>query len=64
MAAFLKVNRPDSVATVALHDHVVFLKRGRNELVLSSKYNVYYQSVHDPAKGQTFAAMLAVRKTS
>lgn len=44
--------------------YVVFLKDGRNQLVLSSDYNVYYQPVHDPAKGQTFVAMLAVRKVS
>lgn len=44
--------------------YVVFLKEGRNQLVLSSDYNVYYQPVHDPAKGQTFVAMLAVRRVS
>lgn len=44
--------------------YVVFLKEGRNQLVLSSDYNVYCQPVHDPAKGQTFVAMLAVRKAS
>lgn len=44
--------------------YVAFLKEGRNQLVLSSDYNVYYQPVHDPAKGQTFVAMLAVRKAS
>lgn len=44
--------------------YVVFLKEGRNQLVLSSDYNVYCQPVHDPAKGQTFVTMLAVRKAS
>lgn len=142
MSAFLKVNRPDSVITVALHDYVVkweqgrllgggivcaapglkyfqldlrhwevvpdvddtfecyprtekdvlfitkegertssrkaigyekftnadqdgyavFLKGGQNQLILSSDYNIHCQPVHDPAKGQTFVAMHAVRK--
>ena len=44
--------------------YVVFLEEGRNQLILSSDYNVYCQPVHDPAKGQTFVAMLAVRKAS
>lgn len=44
--------------------YAVFLKDGGNELVSSRKYNIYFQTVHDPAKGQTFEVMLAIRKAS
>lgn len=44
--------------------YAVFRKDGRNELLLSSDYNIYCQPVHDPTQGQPLEAMLAVRKVS
>ena len=48
MAAFLKINRPNSVITVALHDYVV-------------KWD---QGIQDRTQNQNVTAIIAVRKAS
>ena len=42
----------------------VFLKDGGSELVLSSDYDVYFQTIQDYTRGRNVTAIIAVRKAS
>ena len=43
---------------------VVFLKDGGSELVLSSDYDVHFQTIQDYTRGRNVTAIIAVRKAS